>query len=188
MLGSSLGGEENEDRPHVPDRARGGPPPEAAARSTSTESAAPSTSEAAEPFSFQLDAIGQRALRLENVNGIVRIDGRADATAVLVEGERRVASSSRSDAEDFLQRVTVEVTEVGDEIIVRTRQPAASGGREVAVDYDLTVPGGLAIDAAHVNGPVSVLDLESDVTVTLVNGSIVGCSILDRAASSTSTS
>ena len=128
--------------------------------------------EVSEPFLVQLDASTALRIRLEGVNGIITVRGGSVGDVARVEAERRVRSDTRQDAQQFLERVTVEVAEHGGEILVRTSQPSNAGGREVIVDYDLTIPARLDVDVTTVNGLVTVLDVVGDVEVSLVNGNI----------------
>jgi len=148
--------------------------------------------EVAEAFSYQVDATTQVQLRLENINGTVQIVGDPSASVALVRGERIVGSDSRSDAQRYLNRVTVDVDVQGDQIVVRTRQPNDSDGRRVVVDYDVIIPADMDVrvfningevevedfdsdvDVENTNGIVRVLDIHGDVEVDLVNGNIIG--------------
>ena len=96
---------------------------------------------------------------------MVRIVGDPDASTALVEGERRVGSDSRSDAEDFLERVRVEVVDRGAEILVKTRQPMATDGRQVTVHYDVVVPAHLRVHVRNINGEIDIQSLDSSVRV-----------------------
>lgn len=121
--------------------------------------------EVTEAFSVQADVTTQTRLTLENINGMVRIVGDPDASTALVEGERRVGSDSRSDAEDFLERVSVEVVDRGAEILVKTRQPMATDGRQVTVHYDVVVPAHLRVHVRNINGEIDIQSLDSSVRV-----------------------
>jgi DUF4097 and DUF4098 domain-containing protein YvlB len=127
--------------------------------------------EVTESFSAQLDATGDEALVLEGINGFVTVVGYGGST-VDVQAERRVRSDTRADAQEFLGRVTVEVSEVGGEIRVRTDQPNRTDGREVTVDYDLVVPSSLDVTVVNVNGEVEVRSVGASVTVENVNGRV----------------
>lgn len=120
-------------------------------------------------FSTQLDATDDVALSLEGINGAVTIVGGASAT-VDIQAERRVRSGSRSDAESFLALVTVEVSQLGGRIEVRTEEPNHTDRREVVVNYELTVPSYLTVDVSNVNGSIDIRSVEASVTVQNVNG------------------
>lgn len=128
--------------------------------------------EVAKSFSFQPDAAALERLRLEGINGTVLIVGDANTGVAAITGEIRVRSDSRDDASDFLERVSVEVTEVGDELTVRTRQPNGTDGREVNVDYDVTIPADLDVTVEHVNGPVDLESVDGVIRVENINGSV----------------
>ena len=128
--------------------------------------------EVSAPFTFEMDAVAASGLTLEGVNGAVRIVGDASGTVARIEGRRRVRSGSRADAQDFLDRVSVEALDEGDTIAVRTRQPSQAGGRQVIVDYEVTVPARMAIRLASVNGELLVDGFQGTVTVAQVNGEI----------------
>jgi len=127
--------------------------------------------EVAESFSAQVDATGDAALILEGINGLLTIVGYG-GSMVDVQAERRVRSDTRADAQEFLDRVTVEVSDVGGEIRIRTDQPSRTDGREVTVDYDLMVPTSLDVSVVNVNGEVEVRSVTASVTVENVNGSV----------------
>lgn len=128
--------------------------------------------EVTESFAFQVDATDLTRLALDGINGTVRIVGDSRTAVARVSGERRVRSDSRSDARDFLGSVSVEVTEIGQELRVRTVQPNNTGGREVTVDYDVTVPARFEVEVSHTNGPVDLESLRAAVRVDNVNGSV----------------
>ena len=126
--------------------------------------------EASEPFSVVLDASDAASLRLDGISGQITIAGDAVSTDVELDALLTVRSSSRLDAQDFLSRVTVEVADVGDEIRIRTDQPNNTGGREVIVDYEITLPDYLSLQIANVNGEVTISSVDAAVTVDNVNG------------------
>ena len=133
--------------------------------------------EASESFFVQLDATSHVRLKLEGINGAVKVVGDVGSSVASVAAERRVRSDTRSDAQQFLSRVTVELLEQGDEIVVRTIQPTDTGGREVIVDYDLTIPSQLEVHVVNVNGEVELRSFDSAVEVEDVNGAVAvtGC-------------
>jgi DUF4097 and DUF4098 domain-containing protein YvlB len=127
---------------------------------------------AAEPFAEQVDASADVRLQLNGINGSVTIHGDATTTVARVSGVRSVRSDSRSDAEQFLGRVSVEVQQEAGEISVRTSQPASADGREVTVNYDLIVPSYLEVEVVNVNGEIDVRSIDGGVGVTSANGAV----------------
>jgi hypothetical protein len=128
--------------------------------------------EASEPFSTVIDATDEVVLNIEGINGLVSIVGDAASTQVDVSAVLTVRSDTRADAEEYLGRVSVEVAEVGDAIEIWTDQPTNTGGREVIVDYELSVPDYLVVEVVNTNGDVEVSSVNDDVTASNVNGTI----------------
>ncbi len=123
-------------------------------------------------FSFKVDITSQTRIRLEAINGNVKISGRADAASVTVSGERQVGSHSQSDAERHLDNLQVEVEDRGDEIVIRTIQPKNNQGRNYVVDYTITLPVDLEVAAGLVNGNLTVETIDNVVSVHTVNGNV----------------
>lgn len=123
-------------------------------------------------FHHAVQAANRTTLRVEGINGEVKVRAVANSGSVVIAGERRVKSDSFSDASEFLRQVTVVVTESGDEIVARTEQPNNPRGRECVVDYEISVPKDLVVDIRHINGAVSLQDLESSAYVDLTNGTL----------------
>jgi DUF4097 and DUF4098 domain-containing protein YvlB len=125
-----------------------------------------------EPFFFEVTANQHVLLRLQGINGSVEITGSPTADSVTVEGERRVGSDSRADAENHLDDLEVEVTDLDTEVFIETVQPRRAGGRNYIVDYRITIPDNLQVLVNHVNGNVFVDAIDSQVNVNNVNGEI----------------
>ena len=124
------------------------------------------------PFSFEME-IGERTtFRIQGINGVVQITGVPGATAVAVEGKRRVESDSVRDAEMHLGQLTVDRTTSEEDIRVRTIQPADTGGRNYIVEYTVTLPPHLEIDARNANGDVIVQSTANEVVARNANGDI----------------
>ena len=128
--------------------------------------------EARQTFSINVDVTSQFRVRLEAINGNVEIVGRSGATTVEISGEKKVSSSSRSDAERRLDDLDVVVKEQTDEIIIRTIQPENTRGRNYTVNYTITIPADLVVDIENVNGNIDVFDIDNDVLVDNTNGNV----------------
>ncbi len=116
---------------------------------------------------------GHSRIRLDAENGKITVTGQPGATSVTVDAELIVGSNtSRQDAEAGLTQLRVRVTDMSDEIVVQTLQPTALDGRRYVVNYRITVPIDLAVDATQVNGHVTVSDIESSLFVEVANGNV----------------
>jgi hypothetical protein len=135
--------------------------------------------EASKSFTDQVDAAGESGLRLEGINGIVTIHGDPASDLVRVSAELTVRSESEADAEQFLDRVWIDVSQPGGEVVVRTIQPSQTDGRSVVADYELSVPADLDVVVSNVNGEVGVWSVDGAVRVDVVNGAVTSVGISD---------
>ncbi len=127
---------------------------------------------AKESFNFAVDVKNHTQVRFDAINGNVEIIGSASATSVTITGERRVGSESTADAEEYLQKLEVRVTETASIVFVETIQPAKNHGRNFVVDYKITMPENLELDADNINGNMTIENIRNDVDVDNVNGTI----------------
>jgi hypothetical protein len=112
-------------------------------------------------------------IRLDTVNGEVEISGRPDASSVTVTAELEVGSDSYEDAQEGLDQLEVHLADRSDEIFVQTLHPQNTQGRQYVVDFAITVPGDLAVVVNHVNGHVSVEEIENAISVDVHNGNVI---------------
>jgi hypothetical protein len=127
---------------------------------------------ARESFNYHLSGWAHSRLRLEGVNGRVRIEGSYDSASVLVAGERIVKSDSDEDARRHLEYLEVRIEELGDELAVRTIQPENSSGRNYQVNYTISLPGSWSVEVSELNGNVILSDIHGSARVDLMNGAI----------------
>lgn len=125
-----------------------------------------------EPIFFEAAVENHNQLRIQAVSGSLEITGDPAATAVTIEGERRVGSNSESDAAAHLPELQVEVADLGNEVLIKTIQPKRSNGRNYEVDYRITIPEDLEVFAVQVVGPVFVNSIDSQVLVTNTTGDV----------------
>jgi hypothetical protein len=140
---------------------------------TSPDGPPSSTDQVAEEiFSLPVAATDQSTLTVRGINGSVDVTGGAAAGAVTIAGVRRVGSDSVSDAQSRLAQLQVQVTTLGNEIVVETDQPAETEGRNYVVDYTISVPDGVDVSVRNINGAVTLTLIVGNVFVDLTNGSI----------------
>lgn len=125
-----------------------------------------------EPFSFAVEVQNQTRLELEAINGNIEIVGVSDADSVFIEGVRRVGSESIADAEEHLNKLQVNISDLSSEILVETIQPKESRGRNYVVEYEITLPKDLELSVGNVNGNIFITTIENNVAVSNVNGNI----------------
>lgn len=127
---------------------------------------------ASENFSSRIEVAAQYYLDLRGINGIVEIIGSDNSDIVDIWGERRVESDSRSDAEANLQRLSVEIIVNEDGIVVETRQPDETRGRNFIVNYHLRVPRNWLIYAENTDGNTTVEAFNNAVEIGVINGNL----------------
>jgi hypothetical protein len=127
---------------------------------------------AVEAFAYTLDGAGRRVVRLQGINGTVRIGGEPGGSAISITGEREVRSDSRQDAAAHLQLLGVDIQESGPEILVSTYQPSNPEGRNYVVNYILTVPATVDLDVVNVNGHLDIFDTAGSLSARVTNGQV----------------
>jgi DUF4097 and DUF4098 domain-containing protein YvlB len=123
-------------------------------------------------FRFAVDVVAQSGLSLDGINGSITIQGQSEADSVIVSGTRRVRSESTEDAEAHLESLEVDITDLEDEVLVSTSQPAKSYCRSYEVDYEITVPEDFEVTIEHINGAITIDSVEDDIDVVNVNGNL----------------
>jgi DUF4097 and DUF4098 domain-containing protein YvlB len=126
----------------------------------------------AESFSFDVVVDTQERLLINAVAGSIEIAGSSTADTVIIEGERRVGSKTREDAELHLDMLEVSVEDLDSEIRVETIQPEKALGRNYEVNYRITVPDNLEVYVNQVAGPVLIDTIRAAVSVNTVSGDI----------------
>lgn len=130
-----------------------------------------------EKFEKTYDGSGITRLKLQNVNGAVRV-GTWDQANIRVHAVKRAKGSG---AEDALAETRIQVTKQGSTLDVETILPKPNrtwgiftwGGKVGAeVSYDLSLPAGLEVDVETVNGKVSAERRLAPLTLNTVNGSV----------------
>ncbi|MEJ2218208.1 MAG: hypothetical protein P8099_16485 [Gemmatimonadota bacterium] len=125
-----------------------------------------------EPFDYQQDATGRTRFRVVGINGDITITGVAQGDTLRATGFRRVRNCSRSQAEQWMAQLQVQVSATADEIVVQTVQPLDTNPCTLEVEYEVTVPARLAARAVNVNGNVTATDMGDGASVTNVNGNV----------------
>ena len=103
-------------------------------------------------LNIDLDATARTTFHVEGISGNIDVVGVVGTETFMIRGERQVWSESIADAQDYLDRLEVVVTEVGNDIMIRTVQPSNTGGRNLVVNYELSVPARLISQLVNING------------------------------------
>jgi DUF4097 and DUF4098 domain-containing protein YvlB len=139
--------------------------------------------EAREEFrqTYPLDKQGK--VRLDNVNGNVRI-------VTWDREEIKVEATKHGKKQEHLDEVKIEVDAEADQIRIRTKYPDSKSRRNndnsVSVEYELAVPKQCRLDRINtVNGNVEIERVGGDVEASSVNGSVTAAGLAGQVELST---
>ncbi|MDZ7721739.1 MAG: hypothetical protein U5R06_02655 [candidate division KSB1 bacterium] len=125
------------------------------------------------PFRFTVSADGTDRLLLNSMNGRVEVIGQTDMKKAVIEGKKIVKSNSQTDAESFLNELSVHVEKQGQDVLVASRQPTETRGRDVSFEYTIRVPRAWRVGVDLLNGECSLDSLANFVNVKVTNGNVL---------------
>lgn len=123
-------------------------------------------------FSLSVDTGDMNKLVMNGINGTIKIGGHEGIDQVRVSGTKIVRSDTESDAREFLKQVKVSISENNTTLFVTTEQPEELDGREVNIDYQITMPRQWLLSVASVNGECALDSLSGDITAQVTNGNV----------------
>lgn len=127
---------------------------------------------------YPLEAGGSVSVR--TVNGGIEVES-WDRDEVRVVAVKKARASSRSRAEEVLERTRVEVDASRDRVAVKTELPQSSGGllswvfgnsTSAQVSYRVTVPSRADVEVSTTNGKVEVRGVAGHVEASSTNGGL----------------
>jgi len=128
---------------------------------------------ASEPFFHTLDITTQNTLKIEGVNGTINLESVSGTNLVTISGEKIVSAYTYQDASSQLEYLKVEISELENELVVKTTQPQNSNGRTYTVNYTIKVPENLNLTVEAVNGIINGrinIPLQGTTDMFLTNG------------------
>jgi hypothetical protein len=118
---------------------------------------------------------------IENLRGNVRVIGTA-TDELRVTGRKTIRAMQQEDANRANTEATLEISQQGAQVIVRTNQERVTGERRISVDLELTVPKGASIsgrggrageyDIADLTGEVDITSDRADVRLENIGGKV----------------
>jgi len=123
-------------------------------------------------FDETIQLSSQDAFSLENINGDVVIEASGTGRRITVEAELIAGSHSRSDAERWLDKLAVRISNRTHVVAVETDFPNDAKGRRLEVRYHVRIPEGIDVELHHVNGQITLADIVGDVGVNHINGRV----------------
>ncbi len=143
------------------------------------------------PVSLSQGAGPAKRLVLENLRGNVTVSG-GDSPDVHIEGHRSIKAYNQAAADDANRRSELRLVVEGDQLILRSSEPAIRIGHrvsnqmdfgpprfgprgmdmEASMDIDITVPRQLSVDAHGRSGDLTVNTIAGDVNVSAQRGEV----------------
>jgi DUF4097 and DUF4098 domain-containing protein YvlB len=130
-------------------------------------------------------AEGRTGIVIKNARGRTVLVGRTDATAVSIVAVKNVVGRDENDARDMLERLSVDVSERGDQIVIETRDgnkyddwswsvlSVVKGTRRSAwIDYTIEAPYALGVNASTTSGEVRVSNVGGRAEVSATSGDV----------------
>ena len=116
---------------------------------------------------------GGGQVEVETTNGSIRVET-WDRSEVQVVARKKARDHDAAAARDLLERIEVQVQELGDKVRVTARLPRSGwfGGSSASVSFVLTVPSDAELTATSSNGSIKVRDLGGRARLETDNGSI----------------
>jgi hypothetical protein len=114
-------------------------------------------------------------LVIEVDRGSITVKG-TDSGAVTVQVSRKAKGWSESGAREILDKHQVTINQEGSDVVVRARMTGGelrnlwSGGRNLQVRYEITVPHKFNLEAQTAGGAIQVQELEGKIKATTAGG------------------
>lgn len=125
------------------------------------------------------------ALDLQNLSGDVRVTG-SGGNEIRIEAIKRARHRDPDDGKELLERLRVEMNQVGDRVEVRSIIGRTRGrGYSSSVDFTITVPIGAAVTLKTVSGDIAVTNVRGEVRVDAISGDLALANTPDVALAKT---
>jgi autotransporter translocation and assembly factor TamB len=121
------------------------------------------------PVAVQGPAAGAKRIVFDNLRGTIRISG-ADIQEIRVTGHKLVRAYTRGDADRTNGETAVELVPQGDRLVVASHQERAPADQRISDDLEVTVPRGVAIEAAGDNTDYEITEINGDVELRGARG------------------
>jgi len=159
------------DLPQIPDldRLRDRPRRQALSALRAARQSRRSGPEQTERFRKTFRVGRDGSLYLVNVSGNIVIKA-GIGDDITVDATKRVRQGS--DAQQQLNAVTIDATQRGSRVEVRTRYPERGGNYRASVDYAVTVPAGTGLDVTSISGDVQISDVKGSVRTDCTSGDV----------------
>jgi hypothetical protein len=126
-------------------------------------------------FSHTVYLTSQTILKVEGINGSIKVESVSGSNQVSISGEKIVSSDTYQDASSYLKDISIEIDELTNELLVKSSHPNSSGGRSYKVNYTIKVPSQISLIVSNINGEINgkvAVPINGTLDMGLQNGSI----------------
>lgn len=110
---------------------------------------------------------------VENRRGNVRLVG-GDADQVVVSGHKTVMGLDKNEADKISERMKLEVSVQGDQVVIRTNQERAGTDNRVDSDLEVQIPKGASVECRGTRGDFDVSRITGNFEVNSDNAGVRG--------------
>ncbi|MBM3761129.1 MAG: DUF4097 domain-containing protein [Acidobacteria bacterium] len=125
------------------------------------------------PVSASVTAGKTPRIIVENRRGNVRLVG-GDSDKVTVSGHNTVMGLDRTEADRINERMKLEVTVQGDQVVIRTNQERVNTDNRVDSDLEVQIPKGASVECRGTRGDFDVSHITGNYEVTSENAGVRG--------------
>ncbi len=111
------------------------------------------------------------SLDLSNLSGDVRVTG-GGGNEIRIEAIKRARHRDGGEAKQLLDRLRVEMNNVGGRVEVRAVYPRSTGRMSASVDFVISVPAGAAVSLKTISGNIAVSNVRGEVRADTVSGDL----------------
>jgi DUF4097 and DUF4098 domain-containing protein YvlB len=127
----------------------------------------------------QISTAGKKKMKLENISGNIVIYRSSDSGSMILKATKEIKVKKKYLGTPF-DEIELKIDTTGDLISINSEVSKDrddgffkfNTGRNLKVDYEITVPSGIEIEIENINGDVTAKNLNSDLRIDLVNGDI----------------
>jgi DUF4097 and DUF4098 domain-containing protein YvlB len=111
------------------------------------------------------------SLDLSNLSGDVRVTG-GNGNEIRIEAIKRARHRDSGEAKSLLDRLRVEINNVGGRVEVRALHPRTNGRMSGSVDFVITVPSSAAVSLKTISGNIAVSNLRGELRAETISGDL----------------
>jgi len=111
------------------------------------------------------------SLDLSNLSGDVRVTG-GGGGEIRIEAVKRARHRDDREAKALLDRLRVEINNVGGRVEVRAVYPRTNGRMSASVDFVITVPASAAVALKTISGNIIVTNVRGEVRADTISGDL----------------